>query len=130
MRVLENLLQLERKGMAKQNFLANGVARFHLETESWKALKCQVVATGRADVFLFITSDPYHYHLNYSCIFINVFLLVFGPTRLISILDVEAWKNKNYLSVSVPKHLAVCFRDFLYSCVFKLEATNAAKSFL
>jgi hypothetical protein len=44
--------------MAKPNFLATGRAQFHLETESWKVLKCQVVATDRTEDLLSVTSDP------------------------------------------------------------------------
>ena len=54
-KVLETLLQLERNGKTK--FLGKR-AHFRLETESWKALKRQVVATDRTDDFLSITSDP------------------------------------------------------------------------
>ena len=55
-KVLETLLQLERNGKTK--FLGKW-AHFRLETESWKALKRQVVATeDRTDDLLSITSDP------------------------------------------------------------------------
>ena len=54
-KVLETLLQLERNGKTK--FLGKR-AHFRLETESWKVLKRQVVATDRTDDFLSITSDP------------------------------------------------------------------------
>jgi hypothetical protein len=54
-KVLETPLQLERNGDTK--FLGNR-AQFRLETESWKVLKRQVVATDRRDDFLSITSDP------------------------------------------------------------------------
>ena len=51
-KVLETLLQLERNGKTK--FLGKR-AHFRLETESWKVLKRQVVATDRTDDFLSIT---------------------------------------------------------------------------
>ena len=44
--------------MAKPNFLATGHTQFRLETESWKVLKRQVVATNRTDDLLPVTSDP------------------------------------------------------------------------
>ncbi len=43
-KVLETLLQLERKGNRKTKFLGKR-AQFRLETESWNILKRQVVAT-------------------------------------------------------------------------------------
>ena len=52
----------------------------------------------------------YHYHLYYSCIFINICLLVLGPTRLISINDVRggmATKKTIFPYLTVPKLLAV-----------------------
>ena len=51
-KVLETLLQLEKIGKTK--FLGNR-AQFRLDTESWKVLKRQVVAT---DDLLSVTSDP------------------------------------------------------------------------
>ena len=63
-KVLETLLQLERNGKTK--FLGNR-AQFRLETESWKVLKRQVVATDGTDDLLSVTSDPptksTHFHL-------------------------------------------------------------------
>ena len=55
----------------------------------------------------------YHYYFYYSCVFINVRLLVFGLTRLISINDVEAWQHKNYLSLRICSKTSCGFRDFL-----------------
>ena len=55
-KVLETLLQLERTN-GKTKFLGNR-AQFRLETESWKVLKRQVVATDRKDNLLSVTSDP------------------------------------------------------------------------
>ena len=52
---METLLRLERNGKTK--FLGNR-AQFRLETESWKVLKRQVVATDRTDDLLSVTSDP------------------------------------------------------------------------
>ena len=55
MKVLETLLQLEKNGKTK--FLGKRT-HFHLETESWKILKRQVVATDGTDDLLSVTSDP------------------------------------------------------------------------
>jgi hypothetical protein len=54
-KVLETLLQLERNGKTK---LPGNRAQFRLETESWRALKRQVVATDRTDDLLSVSSDP------------------------------------------------------------------------
>ena len=54
-KVLENLLQLERNGKTK--FLGNR-AQSRLDTESWKVLKHHVVATDRTDDLLSVTSEP------------------------------------------------------------------------
>ncbi len=56
LKVLETLLRLERNGKTK--FLGKRRAHFRLETECWKALKRQVVATDRTDNLLSVTFDP------------------------------------------------------------------------
>ena len=52
-----NSIAIRKERNGKTKFLGKR-AHFRLETESWKVLKRQVVATARTDDFLSITSDP------------------------------------------------------------------------
>ena len=72
-KVLEALFQLERNGKTK--FLGKW-AHFRLETESWRVLKRQVVATDRTDDFLSITSETTTKSTYYFQCFPNLYDMV------------------------------------------------------